>query len=262
MSRFHLASRKFTLTQRALLTLAGSLLVQFAEFLTGFFITPYIIRNLGQELYGAWGMIQQAISYYSITDFRAPTALRFILQLKQHEEDPDSKQRLIGASLVLWGLCLPLAIALGVGLVQFAPLIIRMSPGNDAPVRIALAVLLVNSVIDRVLSVPMHILKAQNLDYVGMGVNTLTVLGGSLLSALAIWLGFGLPGLEVATMINIMLISIGRFVVAMRALPWISAKMPSWGEFVSFFKTSAWLLFIALGGILAYTTDTMLVAFF
>jgi O-antigen/teichoic acid export membrane protein len=261
MSRFQLVNRKFTLTQRALLTLAGSLLVQAAEFLTGFFITPYIIHGLGQELYGAWGMIQQAISYFSLTDFRAPTALRFLLQLKQHEEDPESKQRLIGASLVLWGICLPLAIVLGVVLIQFAPLIIRMSPGNDAPVRIALAVLLVNSVIDRVLSIPMHILRAQNMDYVGMGINTLTVLGGSLLSALAIWLGFGLPGLAIATMLNIMLISIGRFAIARRALPWISAKIPSRDVFVSFFKTSAWLLFIGLGGMLAYTTDTMLVGF-
>ena len=262
MSRFNLAKRKFTLTQRALLTLVGNMIVQAAELLTGIFITPYNIHGLGQELYGAWGMIQQAITYFSMTDLRAPTTMRFLLGLKQHEQDVDSKQRLIGATLLLTGLCLPLTVAFGVGLVWLAPLIIRTSPENQAPVRIALAVLLVNSVIDRILDIPMHVLRAQNMDYVGISVSTITVLGGSLLTAAAILLGFGLPGLAVATMINIMLISIGRFFVARKALPWISAQMPGREEFVKFFKTSAWLLFIAVGGMLAFATDTMLVGFF
>ena len=251
MSQLPWAKRQFNLTQRAMLTLLGSMLVQAAEFLTGFFITPYIIRGLGQELYGAWGMIQQILAYFSMTDFRGPTTLRFLLSLKQHEVDEDSKQRLIGATLILWGICMPVTIALGIGLVYFASDIIRTAPVNQAPVRIALAVLLVNSVIDRVLAIPMHILNAQNMDYLGMGINTMMVLGGSLLSALAIWLGFGITGLAVATMFNVMLIS--------NALPWMSPRLPDRAKFVSFSKTSAWLLFIGIGNMLTYTTGTMLV---
>jgi O-antigen/teichoic acid export membrane protein len=191
MIHLNLAHRKLTLTQRALLTVIGNMVVQGAEFLTGFFITPYIIRGLGQELYGAWGMIQQAINYFSMTDFRSSATLRFLLGLYQHEENPTTKQQLIGASLLLWAFCMPLTIALGIGLVYFAPLLIHTSAVNEVPVRIAFAVLLFNSVVDRILSIPMNILRAQNLDYIGMGINAMTVLGGSLLSAAAIWLGFG-----------------------------------------------------------------------
>jgi len=259
MSQPNLSSSKFSLTQRALLTLIGSMLVHAAEFLTGFFITPFIIRGLGQELYGAWGMIQQTIAYFSLTDFRATTALRFLLGLKQHEKDTPSKQRLIGAALMLSGFCIPLAIAIGIGLIYFAPLIIRTSPAAQSHIRIALAVLLVNSVTDRVLAIPMNVLRAQNMDYVGMGINTITVFGGSLLSGAAIWLGFGLPGLAIATIINVLLISIGRFVVARKALPWISAKLPSKDEFFGFFKTSVWLLTMGIGTVLVYSTDTMIV---
>jgi len=56
------------------------------------------------------------------------------------------------------------------------------------------------------------------MDYAGMGVNTATVLIGSLLSGWAVWMGWGLPGLATATMANILLISIGRFWVAQRAI--------------------------------------------
>ena len=246
---------KITLTQRAMLTLIANFFVQGAEFLTGFFITPYIIHGLGQELYGAWGMIQQAISYFAMTDLRSSAALRFLLGLKQHDDNVTTKQQLIGASLLLWALCLPISILIGVGLVLYSPLIIRTSTENQIPVRIAFAVLLTNSAIDRILSIPMNVLRAQNLDYVGMWINSVTVFGGSILSAIAIWLGFGLPGLAVATMINIMLISIGRFIIAKRSIPWLSSLLPSKQDFINFAKTSGWLFLSGMGGLLAFSSE-------
>ena len=117
------AKRQFSLKQRATLTVLSSMLLQAAEFLTGLFISPYIIRSLGKELFGAWGLIQQAPANFSMTDFRGPITLRFLLGMKQHEKDPGSNQRLIGATLVLWCFCIPFTILLGTGLVYFAPIV-------------------------------------------------------------------------------------------------------------------------------------------
>jgi O-antigen/teichoic acid export membrane protein len=95
----------------------------------------------------------------------------------------------------------------------------------------------------------------------GVGVNTFTVLAGSLFSGLAIWLGWGLVGLAVATTLNIILVSLGRFWVARQAIPWLAIKSPQRDELIRFLKTSLWLFFAGLAGLLVYSTDTILVGF-
>jgi O-antigen/teichoic acid export membrane protein len=182
-----------------------------------------------------------------------------LLGLKQHDDDVSAKQRLVGALFLVWAFSLPLTALLGGVWVWYAPRIINVETTQIAAVRIALIVLLTNSILDRILSVPMHILRAQNLDFMGVGVNTVTVLAGSLLSGLAIWLGWGLIGLSVATTVNILLVSFGRFWVARRAIPWLAIKMPYRHEMIQFIKTSLWLFFAGLAGLLVYSTDTILV---
>jgi O-antigen/teichoic acid export membrane protein len=256
-----LVTKNLTLTQRALLTLISTMVEQAAEFLTGFLITPIIIRGLGLELYGIWGMIQQLLGYFSLTELRATASLRFLLSRQQHREtETEEKQRLIGSTLLLWVLSLPITIIVGVGLVWFLPNIIpNLTPTIMSGAQVALIVLLVNSVLDRLLAIPMHILKAQNMDYVGMGVNTATVLVGSILSGLAVWLGWGLPGLAVATILNVLLISIGRFWVARRAIQWMTIKKPARDEFIRFTKTSGWLFIGGLASLFLTSSDVLLV---
>ena len=254
-----MTSKEPSLTQRALFTFLANLLVQLAQFLTGFFISPVIMRGLGTELFGAWGMIQQADGYFLTSDLRAPATMRFLLGLKQRDEDIAAKQRIVGALFVVWAFSLPLTLLLGAVLVWYSPQIVRVDPLQMGAVQIALLILLINSVLDRILSIPLHILRAQNLDYKGAGINTFTVFTGSLLGGLAVWLGWGLVGLALATTANIILVSLGRFWVARRAIPWLAAKMPRRDELLLFIKTSLWLFFAGLAGLLIYSTDTILV---
>lgn len=251
--------KNLTLTQRAILTFASGSIIQIAEFLTGFFITPIIIRGLGAELYGAWGMLQQTNGYFSTSDLRAPAAMRFLLGLKQHDQDVSAKQRLVGALFIVWAITLPITALLGAVLVWYAPQIVQIEATQHSAIRIALIVLITNSILDRILSVPLHILRAQNLDYVGVGVNTFTVFAGSILSGLAVWMGWGLVGLAIATTTNIIIVSLGRFWVARRAIPWLGAKRPTRVELIQFIKTSLWLFLAGLSGLLVYATDTILV---
>jgi len=255
-----ISAKKLSLTQRAILTLVSTFFVQLAEFLTGFFITPLIIRGIGQELYGAWGMLQQILGYFSLTEFRATASLRFLLSLRQHREtETEEKQRLIGSALMLWAISLPFTLVLGIGLVLLLPLVVRVEATSASGVRVALIILMVNAILDRLLAIPMHILKAQNLDYKGVGINTSMVLIGSLLSGLVVWLGWGLPGLAAATMTNVMLISVGRFWVARKAIPWIAVKRPTREDFLRFIKTSSWLFVGGLAALLLYSTDALVV---
>jgi O-antigen/teichoic acid export membrane protein len=99
------------------------------------------------------------------------------------------------------------------------------------------------------------------MDYVGLSVNTATVLAGSILSGIAVWLGWGLPGLAAATMLNVMLISIGRFWIARRAIPWLAVKKPTREGFVRFAQTCTWLFVSGLAAMFLYSSDTLLVGF-
>jgi O-antigen/teichoic acid export membrane protein len=61
----------------------------FANFLTGFFLSPYIIRKLGDERYGIWALAFAFIDYFILFDFGFRlAAVNLISRFRiQHEED-------------------------------------------------------------------------------------------------------------------------------------------------------------------------------
>lgn len=250
-----------TLTRRATLTFVSSLLQQAARFIVGFGVTPIVIRGLGAELYGVWVILQQTVGYLALSDLCPMGTLKFTLAVRQHIEDTAEKRRQIGSALIIWAITFPIFLAFGIGAVWAAPVFIRTSPEYIWAVRLTLALLVLSIALDRVLSLPANVLRGMNLDYKAMGLNAATILLGGLLTVLAVWGGWGLPGVAVAAIMGIVVSSGVRFLVARRVLPWFGIARPSRKELVDFAKLSAWLFFSALGGILLIASDLIVVGF-
>jgi len=248
-----------TLTKRAAFTLISNLLGQAARFIITFFITPIVVNGLGKELYGLWTIIQQVIGYFSLSDLRPSGTLKFLLGIKQHNTDLSEKNRLVGSTLLLWGISLPVMVIAGTITVYFAPNLIQTPQRYVFDVQVALAIMILSAVLDRVLSIPANFLRGQNLEYKGMLINMISILLAGALNVAAIWGGWGLPGLAFTSFVGIFVSSGFRFYVARQAIPWMSIEKPRVPEFKNFAKTSAWLSFSSLSSLLLNSSDTLII---
>jgi O-antigen/teichoic acid export membrane protein len=254
-----LKAEEGSLTRRAGLTFVSNFLQQAARFLVGFAVTPIVIRGLGVQLYGAWMMMQQTMGYLALSDLRPMGTLKFTLAVRQHIDDAAEKRRQIGAALLIWAVTFPLLLALGAGAVWGAPLFIRTAPEHIWAVRVAMAVLVLTVGLERLFSLPGNVLRGMNLDYKAMGLNAATILLGGILVALAIWGGWGLPGVAAASLAGIVLSSAVRFLIARRVFPWFGVARPTRNEFLYFLKLSGWLFISALSSLLLVGSDLLII---
>lgn len=248
-------------TVRAFLTYLNSLLQQAAAIIIKLVLTPLIIASVGTGLYGAWMMIQRVTGYLAVTDFRPLSALKLKMAVLQHDREREEKKRLIGAAFTLWLITVPVLLVLGAGTVWFAPSFIRVNAGDVGAVRIALALLVAGILVQRLASLPGGILKGMNVDYKAMGLNAVSVLLTGGLSMIALWLGWGLPGLAGSVVLGAALIGVVRLYIAKRVMPWLAMRRPRKGELGAFAGLSAWMMAAGLGTRLIEGSDLLIVGY-
>ena len=254
-------SSKANLSERASLTFISTFLLQATRFLVGFVVTPIVVRGLGAELYGAWRMMQQSVGYLSLTDLRPMGTLKFTLAVRQHIEDTDEKRRQVGSALRLWAITFPFFLVCGIIIIWQAPNFIKTAPQYVESIRIAMGILVISVALERVISLPANVLRGMNLAYKGMWLNILSVVLGGAATVLAIWFGFGLPGVAAAGVIGVVLGGGFNLYVVRKELHWFSATRPSKDEFLKFFKLSSWLFLSGISGILLNSSDIILVGY-
>ncbi len=252
-------AKEGSLTRRAGLTSISSLLQQFTGFVVAFIVTPIVIRGLKAELYGAWLMIQRTVGYLAGSDLRPMGTLKFTLAVRQHVDDVREKRRQIGAAVLIWLIMLPIVLGLGALAVWAVPFFIRTAGEHIQTVRLAMILTILGLIIGRFLGMPAHVLRGMNLDYKAMVLNAATILVGGLLTACAIWAGWGLLGVAAASILGILINRAVRFVVAVNVLPWLGISRPSRSELSIFARQSGWLYMSGLAGLLLVSGDVLLV---
>src|SRR5205085_2522754 len=183
-----------SLTQRASLNVAASLLDYAARIAVNFVVIPILVAGLGRSLYGIWEMLGRLVGYLTAGDGRPTQALRLVVATLQTSDDDDAKRRYVGAAFVVWMLFLPVVLAAGTLLVWLVPAITQAPHALHAAVRLAVALLVVGLLFANLASLPESVLRGMNLGYKRMGLQAgLEIVGGAL-TAGAIALGLGLAG--------------------------------------------------------------------
>ena len=247
------------LTRRASLTFLGTLLRNGARGGTQLLVLPIVVRGLGAELYGAWAVIQQAVGYLVLADLRSTGTLKFTLAVRQHVDDVEEKRRQIGTAIVVWLATLPLLIAVGAVAVAVVPSLLDVDPDRFGTVRVALVLAFATLALDRLLSLPAHVLRGMNLDYKASGLDAATFVLTGVLGAVAVEAGWGLVGLAGSGLVGITITNVLRFVVAKRALPWLGVARPSRQGVRDFSGLSGWLLLGDVSFVLVMSTELILV---
>jgi len=237
-----------TLTRRASLNAAGSLLDYGARIAVGFFITPILLHGLGRTVFGVWEMLTRTGGYLTAADGRPTEALRLVIAQGQDDQRADLKRRYVGAALVVWVLMLPFLAAVGALFVWLGPRLTGVGPELRWDVQLTCALLVANLIFTTLAGVPESVLRGMNLGYKRMGFQAgLNVAGGVLLAA-AVLAGQGLPGLGAAMALRAAATGICFWLLAKSFVAWFGVARPALHEVRRLFGMSLWL---AAGDLLA-----------
>jgi O-antigen/teichoic acid export membrane protein len=247
------------LTRRASLTLGGSVLRQLARIAAAFLVTPVVIRALNEEPYGVWLIVQQIVAFLVLADLRASSTLKFTLAVGQDDDDADRRRREIGASIAFWLCTTPFLFTLGAIAMWFAPRFVDTIDVTDTELRVVLGICFTAAALDRILSLPAHALRGMNLDYRAARVDALTIMLAAVLAAGTVVAGGDLIGLACASLVGVLIINLGRYITARRALPWFGVARPSRSEVKRFAGLSGWLIFGDIAGLLLLGTELLIV---
>ena len=248
-----------TLTQRAGLTAAASVLRQGARVLAALIVTPLVLRAVGVEEWGIWLVVQQSVGLLVVADLRATGTLKFTLAIRQHDDDHDAKRRQVGASLIFWALTLPVVLLVTGVAGWVLPYVIDVPADLVTTTRVVFFVTMGAVLLDRLLSTPGLMLRGVNLDYAGMGLDAVIILAGGFLGLAAVEAGFGLVGFAVGSMAGVLLADVARGVIAWRRIPWFGADRPSRAEVREFAGHSGWLALGDVAGLLLFGAELILV---
>jgi O-antigen/teichoic acid export membrane protein len=247
-----------TLTRRATLNAVQALLDYAAKLGVGLVVTPILLDGLGRSLFGVWEMLGRLISYMSATDGRPTEALRLVIATQQATDDPRVHRRAVGSALVVWLLFLPLLTAVGAVLVWLAPIVTKVPPALHPTVRVVSAALVLTLLLGGLSSIPESVLRGMNLGYKRMGFQAgINVIGG-LLTAGAIYAGFGLVGVAGAQVALTALTGVAFWLLAKQFVPWFGSARPSRGEVRALVGMSAWLAAGEVIAKLSLTSDVII----
>jgi O-antigen/teichoic acid export membrane protein len=237
-----------SLTRRASLNVAQSLLDYSVKLAVGLIIVPILVSGLGRSLFGVWEMLGRLVGYLESAEGRSTQALRLIISNQQSSDDRAAKRRWIGGAVAVWLCFLPLWLAVGAVLIWLAPTITKVPPELHATVRVACALMMGAVLLGGLGSLPESVLRGMNLGYKRMGLQAGLSLVGGLLLAGAVYGGLGLVGVAGAGLVLTVFTGLCFLVLVGRQVPWFGAERPRRAEVGSLLKMSLW---IALGDAVA-----------
>jgi O-antigen/teichoic acid export membrane protein len=229
-----------SLTQRAWLNVAASLLDYGAKVAVTFLVIPILVSGLGRTLYGVWEMLGRLVGYLTAGDGRPTQALRLVVSNVQSTADDHAKQRYVGAAIVVWLIFLPIILAGGSLVVWLAPVIAKVPDGLEPSVRLTAALLIVSLVCANLASLPESVLRGMNLGYKRMGLQAALEVVGGALTAGAIGLGLGIAGAAASQIAFGVLLGVAFWVVVRKYVPWFAVARPTRSDVRSLLSLSLW----------------------
>jgi O-antigen/teichoic acid export membrane protein len=237
-----------SLTVKASLNLVQSVLDYGVKLAVNLLVIPVLVTGLGRSVFGIWEMLARLMGYLQSADGRSTHALRLVVSNLQSQSDSEAKRRWVGSAVAVWACFLPLWLVTGAVLLWLAPGITKVDPELYSTVRMACGVLMAGVLLGSLASLPESVLRGVNLGYKRMGLQAgLSIAGGALI-VLAVYLGTGLVGVALASVLVVGLTGLCFLHLVRRQVPWFGVSRPQPSETGTLLRMSLW---IALGDAVA-----------
>jgi O-antigen/teichoic acid export membrane protein len=231
-----------SLTKKASLTAAAYAIDNVARIVVKLVITPFLLRTLGDTLFGIFTVLRSLIDQTAPASGRPGEALKWTVAHEQSSTDFHRKRQHVGNAVAVWLLFLPFMLLLGGVLAWFAPQWLDVATTSYATVRLAGALLVVDLVLASLAYLPQAALQGENLGYKRLGLSTTIVVAGGVLMTGAVALGGGIVGLAIAVVLQTALAGVIYLHIARTRVPWFGVAKPDRAGVRAFAGLSWWFL--------------------
>lgn len=247
--------------QRAYLNSITSVLDNVVKQVTGFVVSPFIVKGLGDSLYGVYHILLDTTSYTNMADIRTSQVLKWTIAQKRDVLTDEELKSEFTTGFVLTLFLIPIVLLIGAILSWYAPQIANVAPEYYTIVRIASAIMVFSVSMFKIMDLFESVLRGMNLGFKGMGIRSvLMALGGSL-KVFAIILGYGLVGLAIVQVVIAVITGLTFYWLVKKNVPWFGFGKTSKEKMFSYGKLSGWFMATMLANTLLYHSEKVVLGF-
>ncbi len=234
-----------------------------AQILVAFFISPFIIHNLGDRLYGFWVLVGTFIGYYGLLDFGLSIAVgRYIAGALGSNDDEEIKRVYNTALPIFFGIgCIALSITI---IIVFISPLLLTDPKEIPLFRAVILILGVNMAFDFLSRVFIGTLQAQMNFHIISLVDIATLCVRSSLIVLALIAGYKILALAWITFLTSSVAKVVYYYYAKKKLPALIFDRKSFNRDIAikFFSYSFFMIISQVANQLRFYIDTFVIATF
>lgn len=227
-------------------------------------LTPFVIRTLGQESFGAWTLITAMTGYMSLLALGVPMAsVRYLAQYVA-ERDGRKVNEAIGSCAVLYLVIGLGALAIGAALMVTFIAVYELPAGLESDARLAFAVMALHVAASFIGLLPEGIMFAHH-DFVPRNVVRI----GGVLLRLALTLGLLTLGASLVVLASIQLACLAvdfgaSWLLIRRRYPGVRFSLADfdWSMLRRIFSFSLYVLLLNAGARLSFETDALVIGAF
>ena len=229
---------------------------------TGFVVTPLLLRYLGSAQFGLWALLQSVLSYIALLEVGIYSTVSKRVADCIAREDEERLGRILGTSSLLYLLLIVLVMALVFLILPFFAALFHLSPQMASVAKISLVLLGFNRCALFLFYPHSAILFGGGRYDLTIVTQTLALLSASIFSAVLAYRGYGIASLAAVTLISTVVTGLLSVWFVARRFPEIKIRV-KWAnretarDLVKFGSRTA--LYSLLGS-LAYSSDTLFIA--
>mgnify|MGYP006147527565 CR=1 FL=1 len=207
-----------------------------------FFISPFLIKFLGDSVFGIWKSIQKILTFASIADGKSTQALKWIIANDESKSNIKVKQQAVGSALRVWLYFLPFVILIVILLVCNLPSLINdLDPSLYSVLYQTGFILGANILLNPLLKIPDAILVGTNNGYKSNFIQIFGTIVSNLLMLLSSSLGYGLIGLSFVVFTVTLFNAFFIFWICNKSISWLGVQKPTKIQVNEFFQFSFWV---------------------
>lgn len=227
-----------------------------------FFVSPLLIKFLGDSIFGIWKSIQKILTFASIADGKSTQALKWVIANDESKSNTKVKQQAVGNALLVWLYFLPFVILIIIILVYNLPSLINdLDPSLHSVLYQVGFILGANILLNPLLKIPDAILVGTNNGYKSNFVQIFGAVVSNLLMLLSSSLGYGLIGLSFVVLIVTLINTLFIFWICKKSISWLGIEKPTKIQVNKFFKFSFWVFLWSFVMKLILATEILLIGY-
>jgi O-antigen/teichoic acid export membrane protein len=226
-----------------------------------FFLSPFVVRSLGDSAYGAWVLLGSLVGYMGLLDFGVRGAVTRYIAKFYAEEDHHKASRLATSALIIFLLSGLIAILLAIVLAVAVVPAFQIPPDLISKARIVvvlggatIATTLINGVFEGI------IVGRQRFDYTS-GITVVAEGLRAIIVVLVLSAGHGLVALAIVQLVISLLRVLAAYIVGHKLYPELRIAFQNWDPetFRLILSFSIYTTLLAASGRIINFTDSLVI---